>query len=166
MSCKRMHSILTIVLLVTAGTVSAGIASAGIASAAQTPRVPSGAKLVDVTITFPQTEPRKPVRRAITSPRAVAGLIRAADALKAPPPGNFVCPMFMILEPSLTVVFKAGRAGPALAQAQLPVSLGTAGSSGSSRCFPIHFSSRGREQSLLGNGFVRLVGRTIGVQLS
>ena len=153
---KRMLSILTTALLVTAGT----------ASAAQTPRVPSGTRLVDVTVTFPQTKPHRPVRRAIKSPRAVAELIRAADALKIPPSGNFVCPMFMILEPSLTVTFRAGPAGPALAQAQLPVSLGTAGSSGSSRCFPIHFSSRGREQSLLGNSFVRLVGRTIGVQLS
>ncbi len=151
-----MLSILTTVLLVTAGT----------ASAAQTARVPSGVKVVDVKITFPQTKPRKPVSRSITSPHAVAELIRAADALKTPSPGNFVCPMFMILEPSLTVVFRAGPAGPTLAQAQLPVSLGTAGASGSSRCFPIHFSSRGREQSLLGNGFVRRVGRTIGVQLS
>ncbi len=85
MSCKRMLSILTMLLLVTAGT----------AGAALTPRVPGNAKLVDV-----------------------------------------------------------------------PVTLGSAGSSGSSSCFPIRLSSRGRDQALLGNGFVRLVGEAIGIQSS
>ena len=92
-------------------------------------------------------------------------VIRAVNGLQ-PAKQRIVCPMVMILGPVLTVVFRAGPAGPALAQAQVQVRTGTQGDSGSSSCFPIRFSAHGVQTPLIGNSFVRLMGGLIGTPIS
>jgi len=108
---------------------------------------------------------RPPVHRTLTKRTTVQRVIRAVNGLQ-PAKQRIMCPMIMILGPILTVVFKAGPAGPALAQAQVQVRTGTQGDSGASSCFPIRLTARGVQTPLIGNSFVRLMGGLIGVQIS
>ncbi|HEX3803005.1 MAG TPA: hypothetical protein VHV75_09215 [Solirubrobacteraceae bacterium] len=133
-------------------------------------RVPSKVKQVTVTLTFPPRTggSKPPVHRTLTKTATVNRVIKAVDALKAAQTRHTMCPMIEVLGPKLTVVFRAGGAGPnpALAEAQVDVALGTHGSSGSSLCFPIHFSAGSTQVALIGNSFVRLVGGLIGTPIS
>jgi hypothetical protein len=131
-------------------------------------RVPAGVRVADVTISFPpRVDTRRPVRRVLTSTAAVSKLVNAIDALPTPKTRGIMCPMVVILGPELTVVFRAGPAGPALAETQVAVSTGTHGDSGSNVCSPIRFSARGKSAGpLVGNSYVRLVGRLSGVAIS
>jgi hypothetical protein len=104
------------------------------------------------------------MHRAVTRAATVAAVVRATDALSAPRIVG-ACPMIMVLGPELTVVYRNSR-GTALAQAQVQVRAGSRGDSGSSVCFPIHFTSAGRSQSLVGNSFVRMIGRLLGANIS
>jgi hypothetical protein len=140
-----------------------GVAAPAVASN----RVPGTVKQIAVTLTFPPRvgDSRRPVRRTLTRAATVKRVISAVDALKAAQT-RIMCPMIMILGPELTVVFRAGPAGPTLAEAQAEVTLGTHGSSGSSSCFPIRFSAHGVQTPLIGNSFVRLMGGLIGTPIS
>jgi hypothetical protein len=73
--------------------------------------------------------------------------------------------MIMRLGPDLTVVFR-NSSGTALAEVSVQVADGTKGDSGSSACFPIRFISGGKSQSLVGNSFVRMMGRMLGTAIS
>lgn len=133
-------------------------------------RVPAGVKYVSIRLTAPTgvSGSHKPVSRTLTSAAKVRAAVRAADALQIAH-RHGMCPMFIRLGPVLTVTFRAGPAGPALARAQVEVAWGKHGSSGSSFCFPIHFTSSalsGGGQALVGNGFVRAIGRLIGTAIS
>lgn len=94
-------------------------------------------------------------------------VVRGLDALR-PARVHGMCPRYIRLGPSLSVVLRSGTGSvhPALAAARVAVALGTHGASGSSACFPIHFSSRRHSEALIGNGFVRLVGRLVGTSIS
>jgi hypothetical protein len=152
-------------LLIVIAVLTSALALAAPALASN--RVPSNVKQVAVTLTFPPAQnTKKPVHRTLTSPATVKRLITAVDALKAAQTRRVMCPMIEVLGPKLTVVFRATRTGPALAEAQVDVSLGSHGSSGSSLCFPIHFSAGTTQTALIGNSFVRLVGGLIGTPIS
>jgi hypothetical protein len=154
MKLKLTLSILVALALVTAGT-------------AQAAPVPTSAKVVDVTLTYAPPVTKKPVHRAFTGHNQVSAVVEAIDALPPARSRGVMCPMILMLGPTLTVVFRAGPAGPALAEARVHVALGTHGSSGSSVCSPISYWIRDRQQTpLLGNSFVRMVGRLIGVKIS
>ena len=132
-------------------------------------RVPANVKRIAATLTFPGgiDGSRPTVHRTLTRRTTVQRVIRAVNGLQ-PSKQRIMCPMIMVPGPILTVVFKAGGAGPnpALAQAQVNVVLGTHGSSGSSPCFPIRFSAHGVQSPLIGNSFVRLMGGLIGTPIS
>lgn len=129
-------------------------------------RVPTGVKRINVTLTFPLqgNGPHKAVRRTLTKTATVRHLVGALDLLKAATVHG-VCPMFLRLGPELTVIFR-GSSGQRLAETKVQVALGSSGSSGTSYCFPITFSAGSQSQRLLGNGYVRLVGRLIGTAIS
>jgi hypothetical protein len=129
-------------------------------------RVPRGVTRVSVTLTFaPQTSgSRKPEQRTYTKAKTVNDVVNATDAL-ALAKIRGVCPMIMRLGPDLTVVFK-NSSGTELAEETVQVVDGTKGDSGSSACFPIRFSSAGKGESLLGNSFVRMMGRLLGTAIS
>ena len=129
-------------------------------------RVPRGVTRVSVTLTFaPQTSgSHKPEQRTYTKAKTVDNVVNATDAL-ALAKIRGVCPMIMRLGPDLTVVFK-NSSGTELASETVQVVDGTKGDSGSSACFPIRFSSAGKGESLLGNSFVRMMGRLLGTAIS
>ncbi|MDE3131920.1 MAG: hypothetical protein KGL16_12275 [Acidobacteriota bacterium] len=120
----------------------------------------------------------KSVHRILTKPATVRGVVRATDALQAARVVG-ACPMIMVLGPRLMVLFRGARAGggagsggtggggrPTLAQAQVQVTYGSRGSSGSSACFPIRYASGAHSATLVGNNWVRLIGRLIGTAIS
>lgn len=154
-----------LLILVVTLAVALGIAAPALASN----RVPGGVKRIAVTLTYPPRldGSRRPIRRTLTKPATVRRVVKAADALEAAQL-RVVCPMIVILGPELTVVFKggAGAGYPTLAEAQVDVMFGMHGSSGSTACFPIHFSARGLQTALVGNSFVRLMGGLIGTPIS
>lgn len=152
-----------LLILVVTLALALGVAAPAMASN----RVPSKVKRIAVTLTFPGgvDGSRPPVRRTLTKRTTVQRVIRAVNGLQ-PAKQRIVCPMVMILGPVLTIVFRAGPAGPALAQAQVQVRTGTQGDSGSSSCFPIRFSAHGVQTPLIGNSFVRLMGGLIGTPIS
>ena len=152
-------------LLIVVVTLALALGVAGTAVASN--RIPGNVKRIAVTLTFPGgvDGSRPPVRRTLTKRTTVQRVIRAVNRLQ-PAKQRIMCPMIMILGPVLTVVFKAGPAGPALAQAQVQVRTGTQGDSGASSCFPIRLTARGVQTPLIGNSFVRLMGGLIGVQIS
>jgi hypothetical protein len=128
-------------------------------------RVPSGVTRVSVTLTFaPTSGARKPESRTYTKAKTVASVVDATDAL-ASVKVRGECPMIMRLGPNLTVVFRSSN-GKELAEETVQVVAGTKGDSGSSDCFPIRFTSAGKGQSLLGNSFVRMMGRLLGTAIS
>jgi hypothetical protein len=143
-------------------------------------RVPTGVKKINVTLTFPPSSggSKKAVRRTITKASTVNKMVNAADVLRTPqsvkmcpmavPLGSKsarIRPLFIRLSPVLTVVFK-GSSGQTLAQTRVQVVQGSHGTSGSTYCFPIDFTAGNANERLIGNSFVRLVGRMIGTQIS
>lgn len=130
-------------------------------------RLPAGITSVGVTLSFPLksgTGSHRPVHRTFTRAATVSEIVGATDTLRTAP-GHVVCPMFVRVGPVLAVVFR-NRAGRAVAQAQVQVVQGSRGQSGSSPCFPIRLVGSGREANLLGNSWVRMMGRLIGVRIS
>ena len=129
-------------------------------------RIPTGVKKVDVTLTFPPTAggSKKTVRRTMTKAATLQKLVDAVDVLRTAKTVA-VCPMFIRLSPVLTVVFE-GSSGQTLAETRVQVEQGSHGTSGSSFCFPIQFTAGSANQRLVGNSYVRLVGRLIGTPIS
>ena len=129
--------------------------------------LPSGVKKISVTLTFPLktvSGSENTVRRTLTKAATVAEVVSATNALPTAAVRG-VCPMLEVLGPELTVVFR-NSSGTALATAQVQVVQGSRGESGSTRCFPIRLISSGKDTDLLGNGWVRLIGRLIGKSIS
>jgi hypothetical protein len=129
-------------------------------------RVPSGVTRVSVTLSAAPTTSgaRGAKHRTFTKAASVARIVKASDAL-ATAKIRGMCPMIMRLGPDLTVVFRNSN-GTAVAEETVQVVDGSKGDSGSSACFPIRFISAGKSQSLIGNGFVRMVGRMLGTAIS
>ena len=154
-------TILTVGALWAAGSIPAWASGTG--------RVPVGVREIVVTLSFlPGRDGHyRSLTRTLTHPASVRALTRAADRL-TPAVIHGACPLFMRLGPDLTVVFRGGRRDRlTLAQARVQVALGSHGDSGASACFPIYFTAgRGGEEPLVGNSFVRLVGRLIGQAIS
>ena len=154
-------TILTVAVLWAAGSMPA--------RASGTARVPVGVRQIVVTLSFlPSGDGHHRSReRTLTRRASVREVVQAADRL-TPAVIRGACPLFMRLGPDLTVVFRGGRRDRlTLAQARVQVVLGRHGDSGASACFPIYFTAgRGGEEPLVGNGFVRLVGRLIGQAIS
>lgn len=111
--------------------------------------------------------PARSVRRTFTRGMDLNELVASADSLQRAVMRG-ACPMIIRLGPTLTVTFRTGRKPPwkTAATLSVQVTLGSHGASGSSACFPIHFSARGVSQALVGNSFVRLVGRLINTPIS
>jgi hypothetical protein len=129
-------------------------------------RVPSGVTHVSVTLTSAPTSSgaNAPKARTFTKAASVSQIVRAANALPVATIRG-ACPMIMRFGPELTVVFRDSR-GTAVAEVTVQVVVGTKGDSGSSNCFPIHFIRGNQGQSLVGNGFVRMMGRMLGTTIS
>jgi hypothetical protein len=145
-------------------TIALLLGSAAPASASN--RVPKGITKVSVSLTFPTNFPssEKPVRRTLTKASTVAEVVDATNALPvAVYRGD--CPMVMRLGPELTVSFR-NAGGTAVAQVLTQVTTGSRGGDGTSPCFPIHFTSKGKTASLLGNSWIRMMGRLIGRTIS
>jgi hypothetical protein len=130
-------------------------------------RLPSGITRVYLTISFPlQTVSgsHKPVHKTLTKAASVAEAVDATDALPVAKVRG-MCPMIMRVGPELTVVFKNAH-GTQVAAAEVQVTQGSKGDSGSSACFPIRFTSSGRISDLLGNSWVRTMGKLAGTSIS
>ncbi len=130
-------------------------------------RLPSGVARVYITVSSPLktiSGHHKPVHKLLTRAAAVAEAVDATDALPVAKLRG-VCPMIMRLGPELTVVFR-NSSGTELAAASVQVVDGPRGQSGSSACFPIRFTSAGRISDLLGNSWVRLMGKLAGISIS
>lgn len=161
---RRILSVLATVVLVTAGVGQAD---------ARAPRalLPGGIRAVSAKINFPDVgvyKSHKPIVHTFTSRTQVAELARMVDSLH-PVSGHVVCPAMVILGPTLTLAFRAGRAGSSrvLAEAEVQVVLGSGGHSGDSPCYPIRFSVHGGAvRARLSATFVRAVGRLMGVKIS
>ena len=106
----------------------------------------------------------KPVHRTLTKSATVQKVVGAADILHAARVVG-ACPMFIRVGPELTVVFK-GASGKTLAQTRVAVVQGSRGTSGTSACFPIQFTAGSQNLRLVGNSYVRLLGRLIGTKIS
>ena len=137
------------------------------ALAASANRVPKGVTRISATVTYPlKTGPgsHKPVHRTLTRVASVAQVVKATDAL---PVAHVVgaCPMLMVLGPELTVIYTNSK-GATLAQVRVQVVAGNRGDSGSTVCSPIRFVSGRRSASLLGNSWVRMIGKLIGADIS
>jgi len=148
--------------LASTGGIAAGASGARIAG-----HVPPGVQRVRITLTLigPTAAPGRGVRtRTLTRRVAVRLAIQAADAL-VPATTHYACPMYMRVGPVLVVSYLS-RSGAVRAQARVEVALGSKGSSGSNACFPISFTAGGRTEALLGEGYVRLMGRLLGVTIS
>lgn len=154
-------------LLVTAGLLLALSAPALAGDARADGRLPAAVTKISVSISFPLrtvSGRHRPVHLTLTRASTVADVIAATNALPAAK-ARGMCPMIMRIGPVLTVVFR-NAAGAALATATVDVAQGSKGDSGSSYCFPIHFASAGQATALIGNGWVRLIGRLAGTAIS
>jgi hypothetical protein len=129
-------------------------------------RVPSGVTRISVTLTATPTisNTPSPKHRNFTKAKSVTQIVNATNALPVAKIRG-ACPMIMRLGPDLTVVFR-NSSGTAVAEVTVQVVDGTKGDSGSSACFPIRFSSAGKGEALLGNSFVRMIGRLLGTAIS
>lgn len=101
----------------------------------------------------------------------VAALVKAFDNLPIVQPGQeeIGCPAMLggSGEPAVTLQFRAGRARPALARAEVYVTHGTDGFAGFDSCDPIQFSIGGKPQTpLTSHTFVRQIGQLIGANIS
>jgi hypothetical protein len=130
-------------------------------------RLPSGITRVYLTISFPMTTgsgSHKPVHKTLSKAASVAEAVDATNALPIAKV-HVMCPMIMRVGPELTVVFKNAH-GNQVAAAQVQVTQGSKGDSGSSACFPIRFTSSGKISDLLGNSWVRTMGKLVGTSIS
>lgn len=133
-------------------------------------RVPNGVTSVSVTL---QRPPKRPGARklgalsrvAITQPGKVAEAIKLVDVLGLSQ-GEGTCTAMLRPFGRLTVTYSAGRAGPALAQAQIVIPIGW-GVIGSDRCDPIEFGVRGGTEgpALVGASFARGILSLAGLSL-
>jgi hypothetical protein len=100
----------------------------------------------------------------------VAALVNEFNRLPIVQPGvSYACPLELVgpHRPALTLQFRAGQAGPALARAEIYVSPGNKGDAGWNMCNPIQFWIGGKQQiSLTSQTFVRQIGRLIGANIS
>jgi hypothetical protein len=154
-------------LLVAAGLVLALCAPALAGNSPARGRLPGSITTIRVSISFPlQTVSgrHRPVHRLLTKPATVAEVVAATNALPRAK-GRRMCPMVMRIGPVLTVVFRSA-AGTAVATATVDVAQGSKGDSGSTYCFPIHFASAEKTTALIGNRWVRLLGRLAGTAIS
>lgn len=147
--------------IVTIGLVL-GLASPALAG----DRVPSGVKRISVTLTMPLEVggSQKTVRRTVTGAGTVRGVVRDVDDLQTATTQG-PCPMVVRLGPELTVVFRSSS-GKTLAETRVQVALGSRGTSGTSACSPITFTAANQNQRLVGNSYIRRVGRLIGTAIS
>lgn len=152
---RLLVAIVTCVLLL--GTASPALASG---------RVPAGVKRISVTLTFPLKVNGKQNadHRTLAKASTVHEVVGAVDMLRSPTVEG-VCPMYVRLSPVLTVVF-IGSHGRKLAETRVQVVLGSRGTSGTTACFPIQFTVGTHSHSLVGNSYIRLMGRLIGISLS
>ena len=143
-----------------------GLSLALASTAFASDRVPTGVKRINVTLTYPLTVngAKKALHRTLTRAATVQKVVRAADELQTATVIG-ACPMFMRAGPGLTVVFR-GASGQVLAETRVQVELGSRGTSGTSACFPIQFTAGRDNQRLVGNSYVRLLGRLIGTPIS
>ncbi|HWD69241.1 MAG TPA: hypothetical protein VG293_03540 [Solirubrobacteraceae bacterium] len=151
---RLLAAIVTSVLLPTA------VAWAAAAPASAASRLPRAVAKVSIAISFPLKTVsgyHKPVHRTLTRASTVAEIVSATDALPVAKLRG-MCPMIMRIGPELTVVFR-NASGTQVATAEVAVTQGSKGDSGSSACFPIRFTSSGQTSDLLGNGWVRMMGR-------
>lgn len=150
--------------VVTAGLI-VGLAAPALALASD--RVPHGVTRISVTLTFPLATPSGSHRaghRTLARAATIAEVVRATDALPVAHL-HIMCPMIVRLGPVLTVIFRNAR-GSAVAEAQVQVVPGSHGDSGSSPCFPIRFTRGHTDAALVGNRWVRMMGRLIGTAIS
>lgn len=100
----------------------------------------------------------------------VATIVRELDSLLTVQPGvAYSCPAEVggVQRPELTLQFRAGPAGPALARATVYVFPGRTGASGWNACDPIAFWIGSRAQTpLTSRTFVRSIGRLMGADIS
>ena len=129
-------------------------------------RVPTGVKRISVALTFPPTvtPSKKAVNRTLTKMSTIHEVVGAVDVLRTAKVVG-ACPMFLRASPELTVVFK-GSSGQTLAETRVQVEQGSHGTSGTSFCFPIQFTAGSANQRLVGNSYVRLIGRLVGTPIS
>ena len=99
-----------------------------------------------------------------------AALVNAFTRLPIVQPGErYSCPLELvgIARPALTLQFRAGRARPALARAEVYVTAGKNGDAGWNECNPIQFWIGGKQQtSLTSQTFVKQIGKLIGANIS
>jgi hypothetical protein len=130
-------------------------------------RVPAGVTRVRITL---QRAPRRigltklgPLSHALlTTPAEVARAVSLVDSLAVVQPIVLPCPMEGEPAGALTVTYGAGPAGPALAQATVPLFPGGR-DGGGGECDPIRFSIRGHAQTgLVGDSFAQEIERLAG----
>lgn len=146
--------------------VAAG-ASQRVPPALASDRVPHGVARISVTLAFPLATPsggHRTEHRTLAREATIAEVVRATDALQVAH-RHIICPMMVRLGPVLTVVFRNAR-GSAVAEAVVQVVTGSRGDSGSSPCFPIRFTRGRTDTALVGNSWVRMMGRLIGTAIS
>ena len=100
----------------------------------------------------------------------VAALVNAFNRLPIVQPGTMPSCTLEVGgndRPALTLQFRAGQAGPALARARVYVIPGKNGDAGWNMCNPIQFWIGSKQQtSLTSQTFVRQIGRLIGANIS
>lgn len=137
-------------------------------------RVPSSVRVVDVTLRLGHgplgNEHPVTTTHALTRATTVRTVVANINALTTVQPGLvYNCPA-MIDEPGrplLTLVFRAGPAGPALARAEVEVIPGHKGYAGWTPCSPIQFWVGGKAQKpLISRTFVAQIARLIGADIS
>jgi hypothetical protein len=98
----------------------------------------------------------------ITIPRVVARTVSLVDSLAVVQPIELMCPMEGFPAGALTVTYSAAPAGPALAQATVPLFPGGR-DGGGGECDPITFSIRGHAQTaLVGGSFAQEIEQLAG----
>lgn len=147
--------------------VTVGLLLGFAAAAMATSRVPKGITKVNVTLTIPASgsTTRGTQHKTITKAASVAAIVSATDGLQPPSTKHIMCPMIMRLGPALTVIFRNAK-GVEVAEATAQVTLGSKGDDGTSPCFPIRLVMGGKSSALLGNGWIRMMGRMIGTAIS
>ncbi len=137
-------------------------------------RVPAGVHEIAISLrigTGPFGERHMHTRtQLVRRPSTVARVVRELDSLPITQPGGVLsCPALVggDQRPKLTLQFRAGPAGPALARAAVFVMRGRERGSGWNACDPIEFWVAGRAQTpLTSRTFVHQIGGLIGADIS
>ncbi len=137
-------------------------------------RVPAGVHAIAISLrigTGPFAERHMHTRtQLVHRPSTVARIVRELDSLQIVQPGvAYSCPLEIVGDqaPKLTLQFRAGPAGPALARAAVFVMRGRERGSGWNACDPIEFWVAGRAQTpLTSRTFVHQIGLLIGASIS